>query len=168
MTTNHLVMRLILVVFLCAGAEETSPSIREANITIPHFLHTAVTLKVGVVPYSFNIRDKGGSPVFDPRWSVPYDTTPGNTDFGIKDELQPTGALINLDFDPLTIDFILLPAIVEGGPAQDWAQLIVALGVLGDQQRAAAIWDEAQTVFAASPDAIAVLRGAAESAGVAN
>ena len=55
----------------------------------------------------------------------------------------------------------------KGGPAQDWAQLIVALAVLGDQQRAAAIWDEAQTVFAASPDAIAVVRGAAQRAGVA-
>ncbi|MGR3343356.1 MAG: c-type cytochrome biogenesis protein CcmI [Paracoccaceae bacterium] len=55
----------------------------------------------------------------------------------------------------------------EGGPAQDWAQLISTLGVLGQQERAAAIWEEAQTVFAASPGAIAVVRGAAERAGVA-
>ena len=55
----------------------------------------------------------------------------------------------------------------EGGPAQDWAQLIGALGVLGQQQRAAAIWDEAQTVFAASPEAIVVIRSAAKRAGVA-
>ncbi len=55
----------------------------------------------------------------------------------------------------------------DGGPPQDWAQLIGALAVLGDQARAAAIWAEAQAVFAASPEAIAVIRSAAERAGVA-
>lgn len=55
----------------------------------------------------------------------------------------------------------------EGGPAQDWAQLIVALGVLGEQQRAAAIWNEAQVEFAGSPDAMALVRRAAKRAGVA-
>ncbi len=56
----------------------------------------------------------------------------------------------------------------EGGPPQDWARLINALGVLGDTTQAAAIWAEAQTVFAAAPDALAQIRAAAEAAGVAN
>ena len=55
----------------------------------------------------------------------------------------------------------------EGGPAQDWAQLIGALGVLGEQQRAAAIWDEAKVEFAASPEAMALVRRAATRAGLA-
>ncbi len=55
----------------------------------------------------------------------------------------------------------------EGGPPEDWARLIGALGVLGEQERAAAIWDEAQTVFAESAEAMATLRAAAERAGVA-
>jgi len=55
----------------------------------------------------------------------------------------------------------------EGGPPADWAQLIRALGVLNDADRAAAIWAEAQQVFAASPEAVATIRSAARAAGVA-
>ncbi len=55
----------------------------------------------------------------------------------------------------------------EGGGPEDWARLIGALGVLGDTERAAAIWAEAQQVFAASPEAVAAIREAAVSAGVA-
>ncbi len=54
----------------------------------------------------------------------------------------------------------------EGGPATEWARLIGALGVLGDTDRAAAVWRESQDVFAASPEALAQLRAAAERAGL--
>ncbi|KPU84670.1 hypothetical protein JI58_02375 [Marinosulfonomonas sp. PRT-SC04] len=55
----------------------------------------------------------------------------------------------------------------EGGSAQEWAQLIGALGVLGDTDRARAIWGEAQGVFAADAQALEMIRAAAERAGVA-
>ncbi|PHQ98298.1 MAG: c-type cytochrome biogenesis protein CcmI [Marinosulfonomonas sp.] len=55
----------------------------------------------------------------------------------------------------------------EGGSAQEWAQLIGALGVLGDIDRAKAIWGEAQTVFAADADGLAMIRASAKSVGVA-
>lgn len=55
----------------------------------------------------------------------------------------------------------------EGGPAQDWAQLIVALGVLGNTERAQMIWEESQTVFAEDPLAIELLATAAQQAGIA-
>lgn len=55
----------------------------------------------------------------------------------------------------------------EGGTAAEWAQLIAALGNLGETDRAAAIWGEAQGLFAARPDDLATVRAAAESAGVA-
>lgn len=54
----------------------------------------------------------------------------------------------------------------EGGPPQDWARLISALGVLGQSERAAAIWKEAQTVFGGSDEALSVVRQGAQSAGV--
>ena len=54
----------------------------------------------------------------------------------------------------------------QGGPASDWARLIRALGVLGDTEQAAAIWAEAQQIFADSTDLPAV-QAAAVSAGVA-
>lgn len=55
----------------------------------------------------------------------------------------------------------------EGGPPTEWARLITALGVLGDTERAGAIWTEAQSVFGESDEAMAILRPAAEGAGVA-
>lgn len=55
----------------------------------------------------------------------------------------------------------------EGGPPEDWARLISSLAVLGDKERAAEIWGEAQTVFAAREADLATVRAAAEAAGVA-
>ncbi|MDB0017693.1 c-type cytochrome biogenesis protein CcmI [Planktomarina temperata] len=54
----------------------------------------------------------------------------------------------------------------EGGPAPDWAQLIVAYGVLGETTSAREIFDEAVQVFAARPGDIKILQGAAQSAGI--
>lgn len=54
-----------------------------------------------------------------------------------------------------------------GGPPEDWARLIDALGVLGDTGQAGAIWTEAQTVFAEPSDALATIRAAAVRARVA-
>lgn len=54
----------------------------------------------------------------------------------------------------------------EGGSAQEWAQLIGALGVLGDVDQARAIWVEAQGVFAADANGLAMVRAAAQKAGV--
>tara|TARA_R110002020_G_scaffold10051_48_gene39068 strand:+ start:4541 stop:6058 length:1518 start_codon:yes stop_codon:yes gene_type:complete len=54
----------------------------------------------------------------------------------------------------------------EGGPPEQWAQLIRSLGVLGDTERATAILDEALTVFAGSPQAIDLIRAAALDAGL--
>jgi cytochrome c-type biogenesis protein CcmH len=55
----------------------------------------------------------------------------------------------------------------EGGPAADWAQLITAYGVLGQTEAAAAIWAEAQGVFADDAAGMAALLAAAQGAGVA-
>ncbi|ARE39696.1 hypothetical protein RGUI_1555 [Rhodovulum sp. P5] len=55
----------------------------------------------------------------------------------------------------------------EGGGPREWAQLINALGVLGDTDQAGRIWAEAKQVFAAKPEALATVRAAAQSAGVA-
>ncbi|MEL7097556.1 MAG: c-type cytochrome biogenesis protein CcmI [Pseudomonadota bacterium] len=54
----------------------------------------------------------------------------------------------------------------EGGPPEDWAQLITALGVLGRGDQAAAIVAEARTVFADAPGALDMINRAAEQAGV--
>ena len=55
----------------------------------------------------------------------------------------------------------------EGGTAPEWARLIGAYGVLGNTERATAIWTEAQTRFAQHPEELALIRAAAVKAGVA-
>ncbi|SIO07697.1 cytochrome c-type biogenesis protein CcmH [Rhodovulum sp. ES.010] len=55
----------------------------------------------------------------------------------------------------------------DGGGPQQWAQLIRALGVLGDTEQAGRIWAEAQQLFAGYPDALDTVRAAAAAAGVA-
>ena len=54
----------------------------------------------------------------------------------------------------------------EGGTAPEWAQLIGALGVLGEQERAKAIYTEAKTRFASDAEALVKLEAAASMAGL--
>ncbi|TDL84363.1 c-type cytochrome biogenesis protein CcmI [Meridianimarinicoccus aquatilis] len=54
----------------------------------------------------------------------------------------------------------------EGGSPAEWARLIGALTVLGDTDRAKAIWTEAQEVFADLPDGLAEVNAAATRAGL--
>ena len=56
----------------------------------------------------------------------------------------------------------------EGGPAQDWARLITALGVLGETARAKEIADEARLVFAGDESALGLIEDARSRAGIEN
>jgi cytochrome c-type biogenesis protein CcmH len=55
----------------------------------------------------------------------------------------------------------------QGGPPEDWARLIQALGVLGQVDRARAIWAEARLVFIESPAAQAMIDAAGAPLGFA-
>lgn len=52
----------------------------------------------------------------------------------------------------------------EGGPASDWARLIAALGVLGQEERAIAIYSEALEIFDGDEPAIEMIRNGARQA----
>lgn len=54
----------------------------------------------------------------------------------------------------------------EGGPPEDWARLIGALGVLGDGDQARAIAEEAETVFAGNDQALSLIAEARMRAGI--
>ena len=54
----------------------------------------------------------------------------------------------------------------EGGSASEWARLVSALGVLGEADRAALIWQNAKEVFADRPDDLAIVRDAARNLGI--
>lgn len=55
----------------------------------------------------------------------------------------------------------------EGGSPEEWARLIGALGVLGETEKAAEIYAEAQGVFVEDSAAVALLKDAALQAGIA-
>ena len=55
----------------------------------------------------------------------------------------------------------------DGGSAEEWAQLIGALGVLGRTNQAFAIYKNAETVFADDPSSLDLVTRAAQRAGVA-
>lgn len=65
------------------------------------------------------------------------------------------------------VDGLMARLAAEGGTSDEWARLISSLGVLGDRDRARAIWAEAQGRFATRPEDLAKVRAAAEQAGVA-
>ncbi|MFZ5961792.1 c-type cytochrome biogenesis protein CcmI [Thalassococcus sp. BH17M4-6] len=54
----------------------------------------------------------------------------------------------------------------EGGTPEEWARLIGAYGVLGNQGQAIAIWQDAQEVFAGNDDALDIVREGARNAGI--
>lgn len=54
----------------------------------------------------------------------------------------------------------------QGGPAEEWARLISALGVLGETDRARAIWTEGRAVFSGDAAGLALLAQAASQAGL--
>ncbi|MBO9400863.1 c-type cytochrome biogenesis protein CcmI [Shimia sp. R9_3] len=54
----------------------------------------------------------------------------------------------------------------EGGTPQEWAQLISSYGVLGETERAQAIWNEAQQIFVSVPEALEIVRAGAARAGL--
>lgn len=64
------------------------------------------------------------------------------------------------------VDSLSEKLATQGGSAQDWGRLIAALAVIGEQERASAIWAEAQKVFAEKPDQLAIVRQGAAQAGL--
>ncbi|SMX30737.1 c-type cytochrome biogenesis protein CcmI [Octadecabacter ascidiaceicola] len=54
----------------------------------------------------------------------------------------------------------------EGGPPQDWARLISSLAVLGENDTALTVLNEAETIFGADIQAVQIVRRAAQEAGL--
>jgi len=54
----------------------------------------------------------------------------------------------------------------EGGTPADWARLINAYGVLGEIDAATTIWQNAQESFADAPEALAIIKRAADASGI--
>ena len=65
------------------------------------------------------------------------------------------------------VEGLMARLATEGGTAPEWAQLLRALGVLQDRERATAILAEARQRFAGRDEDLALIEAAARAAGVA-
>ncbi|MEL6643919.1 MAG: c-type cytochrome biogenesis protein CcmI [Pseudomonadota bacterium] len=92
-------------------------------------------------------------------------TAPGPTaaDVAAAEDMSPAA---RMEMIRGMVDGLSDRLATDGGPPEDWARLIRALGVLGQRDRAAAIWAEAQEVFPDDINRVPILR-AARDAGVA-
>lgn len=99
-----------------------------------------------------------------PRQSAPPGRGPTAADMAGAAEMTPQDRQAMIRG---MVDGLAERLTTDGGPPEDWARLINALGVLGETERARAIWAEAQEVFAGTPQAVDTIRDAARSAGVA-
>ena len=123
-------------------------------------------------PKVIQLLDYWNAKVTDGRLPSRDDVDPIDLGFILGDLI-----LVDVERDPLRFRFRLMGVgmverlgnrlATEGGSPQEWAQLLGALGVLGETDRAREIWTEAQGVFEGNAEALAVVRGGAERAGVA-
>ncbi|RVT81572.1 c-type cytochrome biogenesis protein CcmI [Rhodobacteraceae bacterium CCMM004] len=98
------------------------------------------------------------------RWTPPELRGPSAEDMAAAEDMTPQE---RMEMISGMVAGLAERLSTEGGPAQDWARLISAYGVLGRHEAAASVWREAQEVFGANAEAMAILRRAAEEAGVA-
>jgi hypothetical protein len=113
-------------VFGEAAAEDIV--LRELRVTIGDFLTSNLTFQVGIPEWEFNVRGKGGAFAFAPRRSESaFNDISTNADTGgtwsdrasNPNELDPVGFAFHYTREQLTVDVILLLAVVEGGPMSD-------------------------------------------------
>jgi cytochrome c-type biogenesis protein CcmH len=93
-----------------------------------------------------------------PATDVALEDVIGNEDLGEDEQSEMIAGMVNRLADRLA---------TQGGPVDQWARLIVAYGVLGQNDDARDIMTEARDVFGASDEAMAILDEAAMRAGVA-
>lgn len=108
--------------------------IRELRVNLKEFLAPEVSLQVGIPTWSFDVRGRGNAFAFDPRHAQSIARNAGTTedrviavppinDFenrcGQPDELDPVGGVLTYATKELTLDFVALPMVIEGGSTGD-------------------------------------------------
>ncbi len=99
------------------------------------------------------------------RYSLPRESAPGPS----AAEVEAAGEMSEAERGQMIrgmVDGLMARLADEGGPPEDWARLIVALGVLGDADRAEAVFGEAKGIFKDDPGALADIVAAGRQAGL--
>jgi cytochrome c-type biogenesis protein CcmH len=102
------------------------------------------------------------------RYSLPPEGSTGQRG-PTAEEIEAAAALSLEDRQAMIggmVDGLMMRLGTQGGPAQDWAQLIRALVVMGDVGRARSIWVEARLVFVDDPTGLALIDAEARAAGL--
>ncbi|WP_299815719.1 c-type cytochrome biogenesis protein CcmI [uncultured Jannaschia sp.] len=95
---------------------------------------------------------------------LPAPRGPGEADIAASADMTPEDRVAMIAG---MVEGLATRLATEGGPPADWARLITSFGVLGRTDDAAAVYAEAKSVFAGSPDALDLLAQAADDAGLA-
>jgi len=100
--------------------------LREARVVVSDFLTQGLKFGVGISDWTFDVRGKGNSFAFDMRHSQTITRNLGTNQQGLgslgasagnPDELEPVGFWFNWSNNQITLDLVMLPAVIEGGPA---------------------------------------------------
>lgn len=101
--------------------------------------------------------------VYDPGTDAPAGSGPGPEDLRAAAQMSPEERMAMVRS---MVSGLAARLADQGGPPEDWARLIGALGVLGDLDRAREIRAEARSVFGADAAALGQIEAAARQAGL--
>lgn len=100
--------------------------LREARVVVSDFLTQGLKLGVGISDWSFDVRGKGNSMAFDPRHSQTATRNGGTSEEGlgslaarasVPEEMEPVGFWLGWTNQQITLEFVALMAVIEGGSA---------------------------------------------------
>ena len=106
---------------------------------------------------NFTLPPAGDAPAEPPLAGPSADDIAAAQNMSGEDRMQMIRTMVQNLSDRLAL---------QGGNSAEWARLIGALGVLGDERQARVIWEEAQSVFWDSPEGLAEVNDAARRAGL--
>jgi cytochrome c-type biogenesis protein CcmH len=106
---------------------------------------------------NFTLPPAGDAPAAPPLAGPSADDIAAAQNMSGEDRMQMIRTMVQNLSDRLAL---------QGGNSAEWARLIGALGVLGDERQARVIWEEAQSVFWDSPEGLAEVNDAARRAGL--
>jgi hypothetical protein len=117
-----------VVPFLGDGGDvDNDLTLREAHLKVTDFLSPGVSMKMGILDWSFDSRGRGSALAFDPHHSQlmsrnafnGQDTTNAMSGrYGIANatELEPLGLHLAYTGGALTVELVAMPVVQENGP----------------------------------------------------
>jgi hypothetical protein len=131
------------------GEESADVLLREAHVLLADLITPGLVVQLGISTWSFDPRGRGNPMAFAPRRSQLFTRNIDSYEVasqqesavgrfgeaGFMDTLDPVGATATYTRGTVTIDLVLLPAMIEGGnPSNDEAMYAVDLWLKIDEK----------------------------------